>query len=127
MQRDAVRLDVWLWAARWFKTRSLAKQAIGGGKVEVNEQPCKVARPVHVGDRLWITRGDERHEVEVLGLSEVRGPAAGAAGLYRETESSAAARAARREQRRLLGPQGPPSRPDKQARRELRRLKDRPG
>jgi ribosome-associated heat shock protein Hsp15 len=115
---------VWLWAARFFKTRSLAKQAIEGGKVEVNGAGCKPSRPLHVGDRLKISRGEERLEVNVLALSGKRGPASVAATLYEESEASRLAREAAREQHRLLGANGPPRRPDKQARRELRRLKD---
>ena len=120
----AVRADVWLWAARFFKTRSLAKQAIDGGKIAVNETGCKPAKTLRPGDRVRITRGEERLEVEVLELSERRGPATSAQVLYRETEASIAAREAAREQRRLIGAAGPLRRPDKQERRELRRLKD---
>jgi len=120
----AIRVDVWLWAARFFKTRSLAKQAIDGGRIDINGSGCKPAKAVHVGDRLKIGRGEERLEVEVLALSEKRGPASAAQSLYRESEASVAARELAREQRRLTGASGPPTRPDKQARRELRRLKD---
>lgn len=121
-----VRIDVWLWAARFFKTRSLAKQAVGGGKVELNGASCKAARPLHVGDRISVRRGDERMEVEVLGLSSQRGPAPVAQALYRESETSRLARESAREQRRLVGagvshPQG---RPGKHDRAVLRRLKD---
>lgn len=122
-----VRADVWLWAARFFKTRSLAKQAIDGGKVEVNGAGCKPARALHAGDMLKIGRGEERLEVEVLALSDKRGPASTAQALYRESEASRLAREAWREQRRLVGVQAPRQRPDKHARRELRRLKDDPG
>ena len=120
----AVRADVWLWAARFFKTRSLAKQAIDGGKITVNGAGCKPAKTLHAGDMIRITRGEERLEVEVVALSEQRGPASLAQQLYRETEASRAARDAAREQRRLIGAAGPLRRPDKQERRELRRLKD---
>ena len=123
-ESSAVRADVWLWAARFFKTRSLAKQAIDGGKIAVNELGCKPAKTLHLGDMLRITRGEERLEVEVLALSEKRGPATAAQALYRETEASLKAREAAREQRRLIGASGPLRRPDKQERRELRRLKD---
>lgn len=119
-----VRADVWLWAARFFKTRSLAKQAIDGGKIDLNDGTCKPAKAVHVGDVLRISRGEERLEVEVLALSEKRGPAAAAQALYRESEASVAVREAAKAQRKLTGAMAPPSRPDKQARRELRRLKD---
>lgn len=120
----AVRVDVWLWAARFFKTRSLAKQAIDGGRIDINGSSCKPAKALHVGDRVKIGRGEERLEVEVLALSEKRGPASAAQSLYRESEASVTARELAREQRRLTGASGPPTRPDKQARRELRRLKD---
>jgi ribosome-associated heat shock protein Hsp15 len=122
---DAVRADLWLWAARFFKSRSLAKAAIAGGKVAVNDGPCKPARPLHVGDRIRVRRGEELMEVEVLALSDRRGPASVAQGLYRESEASVAARALAREQRRLTGAatDHPPARPDKRARRALRGLK----
>ena len=119
-----VRADVWLWAARFFKTRSLAKQAIDGGKIDVNGSGCKPAKLLHVGDVLRIGRGEERLEVEVLALSDWRGPASVAQALYRESGASRLAREAQHAQRRLLGMQAPPQRPDKHARRELRRLKD---
>jgi ribosome-associated heat shock protein Hsp15 len=121
---DEVRADVWLWAARFFKTRSLAKQAIDGGKVDVNGGGCKPAKALHIGDLLKISRGEERLEVQVLALSDRRGPAPVAQALYRETDASRTTREAAREQHRLIGASGPPTRPDKQARRQLRRLKD---
>ncbi|KZC18623.1 MULTISPECIES: RNA-binding S4 domain-containing protein [Rhodanobacter] len=122
---NGVRVDVWLWAARFFKTRSLARQAIDGGRIDVNGAGCKPAKTLHAGDRLRISRGEERLEVGVLALSERRGPASVAQALYAETEASRVAREAVREQHRLVGASGPPKRPDKQARRELRRLRDR--
>lgn len=118
-----VRADVWLWAARFFKTRGLAKQAIEGGKVDVNGVGCKPAKMLHVGDRLAVSRGEERMEVVVLALSDKRGPASLAQALYGETDASRALREAAREQRRLVGASGPLKRPDKQARRELLRMK----
>ncbi|HEV2622652.1 MAG TPA: S4 domain-containing protein [Frateuria sp.] len=121
-----VRADVWLWAARFFKTRSLAKQAIDGGKVHVNGAGCKPAKLLHAGDRIGVSRGEERMEVVVQALSERRGPAPVAQTLYRETEASLAAREAAREQRKL-GASGllrPPTRPDKQARRLIQKFKD---
>jgi ribosome-associated heat shock protein Hsp15 len=119
-----VRADVWLWAARMFKTRSLAKQAIDGGKVDLNDAHCKPAKGVKVGDRLRITRGEERLECVVLALSEKRGPASEAQQLYRETEQSAAERASQRELRRLQGgPLRPPMRPDKHSRRLIQDFK----
>ena len=121
-----VRVDLWLWAARFFKTRSLAKQAIEGGKIDVNGGGCKPAKALHVGDRLKISRGEERLEVEVLGLSDKRSPASVAQTLYLETQASRMAREADKEQRRLTGAafDHPLKRPDKHARRDLRRMKD---
>ena len=123
-----VRADVWLWAARMYKTRSLAKQAIEGGKVEVNGAGCKPSKALHVGDTLRLTRGEERLELKILALGEQRGPASVAQTLYHETEASRAAREQARELRRLSGAglSRPPTRPNKQQRRELRRLKDFP-
>jgi len=122
----SVRLDVWLWAARFFKTRPLAKQAIEGGKVELNDAPGKPARAVHVGDRLRVGRGDEHFGIEVIGLSERRGSAAVAQTLYRESEESRTARDALREKRRLEGAgyAKPATKPDKRARRLIRALGD---
>jgi ribosome-associated heat shock protein Hsp15 len=121
-----VRADIWLWAARFFKTRSLAKQAIDGGKIEVNGASCKAAKLLQVDDRLRITRGEQRMEVVVLALSVKRGSATEAQSLYVETDASRVARETEREQRRLTGAahDHPLKRPDKQARRQLRRLKD---
>jgi ribosome-associated heat shock protein Hsp15 len=122
----AVRLDIWLWAARFYKTRSLAKQAIAGGKVEVNQLPGKPARAVHPGDRVQITRGLERFQIDVLAVSEERGSATVAQRLFRETEASRTARLAQIEQRRLLGAGyvKPPGKPDKRARRLIIALGD---
>ncbi|HEV2680849.1 MAG TPA: RNA-binding S4 domain-containing protein [Rhodanobacter sp.] len=119
-----MRADLWLWAARFYKTRSLAKQAIDGGKIDVNDAGCKPAKALHVGDMLKVTRGEQRLEVEVVALSDKRGPASVAQALYRETEASRVAREAAQEQRQLVGASGPLKRPDKHARRDLRRLKD---
>ncbi len=121
-----VRLDVWLWAARFFKTRSLAKQAIEGGKIEINQAAGKAAKAVHVGDRLRISRGEERFEIDVVALSEQRGSGAAAQSLYRETEASRTSREALAEQRRMerAGYAKPPTKPDKRARRLIRLLGD---
>jgi ribosome-associated heat shock protein Hsp15 len=120
MEHEEVRLDRWLWAARFFKTRGLAQEAIAGGHVHVNGQRSKAARPVHPGDRLEITRGEERFEVEVVALAVRRGPAATARTLYQETAASVSAREAARQLRReLAGSRPPPTRPDKRARRRI--------
>jgi ribosome-associated heat shock protein Hsp15 len=84
----SVRIDKWLWAARFFKTRSLASRACELGRIQWNEQPAKPAREVKIGDMLRVTSPGGEFQVEVLALSEVRGPAATAQTLYRETEAS---------------------------------------
>lgn len=121
------RLDLWLWAARFFKTRSLARQAIEGGKITCNDVVPKVGRLVHVGDRIDISRGVERMRVVVAGLGTVRGPASVAQSLYEETPESRKLREEAREMRRLTGAgqDHPPSRPDKRSRRLLRQLRQR--
>lgn len=98
---DGVRLDKWLWAARFFKTRSLATDAIERGRVTVNGDRVKPARNVKIGDVLEIDNGSDQWEVDVMNLSDVRGPAAVARNLYEETEVSVARRAALAEHRRL--------------------------
>ena len=122
----AVRLDVWLWAARFFKTRSLAKQAVETGKVDVAGQRPKSSRAVRVGEALQISRGDEVFDIQVLGLSEMRGPAPVAQQLYAESEASLARRAELRLQRAAAknGYQPPEHKPDKRARRLIRALGD---
>ncbi len=83
-----LRVDKWLWAARFFKTRSLASEAVNGGKVHVNGQRAKPARALHVGDQLEIKRGQETFEIIVQAISSKRGPAKEAARLYNETDQS---------------------------------------
>ena len=121
-----VRLDIWLWAARFFRTRSLAKQAIEGGKITLNDAVGKPAKSVHVGDLLRVARGEDRFEIAVLALSEARGPASIAQQLYQETEAGRLARETAAEQRRLgsAGYEKPPGKPDKRARRLIRALGD---
>ena len=123
---DNVRLDLWLWAARFFKTRSLAKQAIESGKVEVTGQAAKASRALRVGEALQVRRGLELFEIEVLALSEQRGPASVAQTLYRESDVSIARREAEREKRRMEanGYRAPASKPDKRARRLIQALGD---
>jgi len=98
---DEVRLDKWLWAARFYKTRSLAVDEIGKGRVSVNEQPAKPARSVRVGDQIETRREGVVRTVKVLALSEVRAPAPVAQKLYEETPESVARRAEQAEQRRF--------------------------
>lgn len=121
---SGVRLDKWLWAARFFKTRSLAQQAVDGGKVRLNQAPVKPAREVHPGDVIHLQREDGAWEVTVKGLSEKRGPASEASTLYEESEASRQRREAEKEARRLA-PE-PASfleggRPTKRDRRQLAR------
>jgi len=121
-----VRLDQWLWAARWFKTRALAKRAVETGKVSVDGQRRKPAYPLRVDDTLHIERAGERHEIRVLALAETRGPFETASRLYLESEDSIARREAERAKRRAqhAGYQPPESKPDKRARRLIRALGD---
>ena len=123
---DSVRLDLWLWAARFFRTRSLAKQAVETGKVEVEGQRAKASRSVRIGDALKVTRGDESFEIEVLGLSDQRGPASVAQTLYAESDASKARRAETLATLRAAraGYQPPEGKPDKRARRLIRALGD---
>lgn len=120
------RLDIWLWAARFFKTRALCKQAIETGKVEVNGQRAKPSRVVRVDDVLAIARGEECFEVTVRGLSDVRGPARTAQLLYEESEASRTKREAERANRAAsrAGYRPPQTKPDKRARRLIRALGD---
>lgn len=124
--QDSVRLDQWLWAARFFRTRALARQAIEAGRVEVAGQRAKPARAVRVGDVLQVVRGEERFEVGVLGLSTVRGAAPVAQALYAESDASKQAREAARLARQAArdGYRAPEQRPDKRARRLIRALGD---
>ena len=121
-----VRLDLWLWAARFFKTRALAKQAIETGKVDVGGQRAKPARAVRIGDALRVARGDEIFEIAVAGLSDTRGPASVAQTLYSETEASRTARLARLAEARAAraGYRAPEHKPDKRARKLIRALGD---
>jgi ribosome-associated heat shock protein Hsp15 len=124
---EKVRLDKWLWAARFYKTRALAAEAVEGGKVQVNGDRPKRARPLQVGDELRIRLGPYEQVVTVRALSDRRGPASQAAGLYHETEASQKAREGLAMQLRslhsLFGPEK--GRPTKKHRREIDRLKGR--
>lgn len=119
-----MRLDKWLWAARFFKTRTLACAAINGGKVQVNGARVKAAREVKVDERLEISNGEVRWEIVVKALSDKRGPAPEARLLYEETPSSISAREAQRDNRKF---QADPAadlhgRPSKRDRRQMNRL-----
>jgi ribosome-associated heat shock protein Hsp15 len=122
-----MRIDKWLWAARFFKTRSLASKACELGRIESNGQPVKPAREVRVGDMLGVKNASGDFQIEVLGLSEMRGPAPVAQALYRETEASREMRQKVAEERKTmphfeLEREGKPSKRD---RRVLGRLRGR--
>lgn len=117
-----LRVDKWLWCARFFKSRSQATEAVTGGLVHVNDERVKPSRVVHVKDRIRITRDEVRIELIVEGIPVRRGPAPEARTHYTETPESIKARETRRELARLSAP-APQGRPDKHARRALRELK----
>ncbi len=124
---ETLRIDKWLWAARFFKTRSLAAQAVSGGLVQVAEQRVKASRRLRRGELVHIRRGAQAWDVVVTGLREQRRPAPEAQTLYEETPASVARRtseAARREQTRMRRTRGL-GRPTKRERRELERWRDR--
>ncbi|MEZ0333061.1 MAG: RNA-binding S4 domain-containing protein [Gemmatimonadales bacterium] len=126
-ERGRVRLDKWLWAARFYKTRTLAAEAIAGGKVQVNGDRAKRARPVDVGDEIRVRQDPYEHRVVVRELSERRGPASQAAGLYEETAESREARERMALQLKTMHSAFVPERgrPTKRDRREIERLKGR--
>lgn len=126
-ENGKVRLDKWLWAARFFKTRSLAADAVEGGKVELNGDTVKRAKNVQLGDEVSVRLGPYEHVVVVRGLSERRGPASVAQTLYEETPASVAARAKLSEQLRIAPPAfvfEERGRPTKKDRRDLSRFRD---
>jgi ribosome-associated heat shock protein Hsp15 len=120
---SGLRVDKWLWAARFFKTRSLASDAVSGGKVKVNGVTIKPAREIKVADRLDIANSETRWEVTVKALSDKRGPAPEARLLYEETQESVSAREVARESRQFV--QDPAAdihgRPTKRDRRQMDR------
>ncbi|ATX79397.1 heat shock protein Hsp15 [Mariprofundus aestuarium] len=120
----AVRIDKWLWAARFFKTRGLATEMVGGGHVQMNGERVKASKQVSVGDLLSIVRGDEAFTVTVTGLAEKRGSATIAKTLYEESEESLKARERQKELRRFdaASAPAPRKRPDKKARRQIIRF-----
>jgi ribosome-associated heat shock protein Hsp15 len=122
-----LRMDKWLWAARFFKTRSLASRACELGRVHANGQLVKPARDVRVGDMLRIKNDSGDFEIEVLVLSELRGPASIAQTLYRETEASRESRLKAAEQRKAMPrfETAPETKPSKRDRREIARLRGR--
>jgi ribosome-associated heat shock protein Hsp15 len=124
-----LRIDKWLWHVRLFKTRSLASDAVSGGKVKLDGERVKPAHEVRAGQRVNVTLGDRAIEVEIIALPLRRGPAAQMQACYAETEASAERSARHREQRRLAAlvrPQ-PDHRPDKRERRHLDKLRRQQG
>jgi ribosome-associated heat shock protein Hsp15 len=124
---ETVRIDKWLWAARFFKTRALAADACDIGRIESNSHRAKPSRDVRLGDRLRITNDAGIFEIEVLQLSETRGPSAVAQALYRESPESRAARAALAEERKQMLAIGglTEGRPSKRDRRDINKLRGR--
>jgi len=123
---DRVRLDKWLWAARFYKTRGLAAEAVDGGKVDVNQARVKRAKMVQVGDEVRIRQTPFEHVVIVRGVSEQRGPASVAATLYEETAGSKARRDALKTQiRSMPADDWESGRPTKRDRREIERFRRR--
>lgn len=123
---SGTRIDRWLWAARFFKTRSLAKKAVEGGKVQVENQRAKPSKELQINQTLQIRRGETTQTVVVRALSEQRGPAAQAQTLYEETAESIELRESHRSNRRMerAGLTVPSGRPDKKDRRALAQLRD---
>lgn len=123
----SVRIDKWLWAARFFKTRSLAARACELGRVQSNGQNAKPAREVRIGDMLRVTNGSGDFDLEVLLLSDVRGPAAVAQTLYRETDASKEMRMKVAAERRAMKQfeQLPAGRPSKRDRRKIIQIRGR--
>ena len=123
----SVRIDKWLWAARFFKTRSLATRACELGRIQSNTQPAKPAREVRIGDMLRVANDGGDFEIEVLLLSEVRGPASVAQTLYRETEASRELRQKVAAERKALQQfeQLPAGRPSKRDRRHIIQFRGR--
>ena len=119
---QSLRLDKWLWHARFFKSRAQATDAVAGGLVHVNDERVKPSRDIKIGDQLYITRSDNRMEVTVVGIPQRRGPASEAQKCYEESADSSKRRAQRREQARFAAP-APMGRPNKHDRKALRGLK----
>jgi ribosome-associated heat shock protein Hsp15 len=124
---DSVRMDKWLWAARFFKTRTLATKACELGRVQSSGRPAKAAREVRIGDMLQITNGGGEFQVEVLLLSEVRGPALAAQALYQETEASRELRQKVAAERKAMMQfeELPAGRPSKRDRRKIIQFRER--
>ena len=128
MSLESTRLDKWLWAARFFKTRALATAAVNGGKVHARGQALKPSRAVKIDDCFEVRRGYEIFEIVVTGINDRRGSASAAQLMYRETASSVVRRQAESEKRKLAMMQRPQTagRPDKKQRRQIRQFIEKP-
>lgn len=121
---ESLRIDKWLWAARFFKTRSLAIEAINGGKIKINEHPTKPAKKVKTGDLITVSRGQSKMTVVVTGLNDKRRPASEAASLYNETEESRVERERQQALSRLNKASQPTTKkPTKKERRQIIQFK----
>lgn len=122
-----IRIDKWLWVARFFKTRALASDAVNGGHVHLNGQRVKAGRPVKAGDQLRINREGELYEVTVTGINKTRRPAKEARLLYEESEQSRLQREQQQQMKKLASQTraAPKRRPDKRDREKLRRFKEK--
>ncbi|THB71806.1 MAG: RNA-binding protein [Desulfobulbaceae bacterium] len=122
MAEESVRIDKWLWAARFFKTRSLAARAVQGGKVHLNGSRVKPARSVAKGDKLEVTKGDLKFHIVIRAISRYRRPAVEARLLYEESEESIREREETREMKRMVraSHMPPAGKPDKRERRKIR-------
>ncbi|MFN2354029.1 MAG: RNA-binding S4 domain-containing protein [Desulfopila sp.] len=118
---ETLRIDKWLWAARFFKTRSLANRAVNGGKVHLNGARIKSSRGVRVGDRMVITKNQMEYAITILGISQYRRPASEAVLLYQESQESMEKRLANAEQRKLIraAQPAPEKKPGKRDRRKI--------
>jgi len=125
MSKQTVRIDKWLWAARFFKTRGLATEMVAGGHVQCNGDRIKASKGIQVGDVLNIVRNQETYIVMVTGIAEKRGSATVAQGLYQEDENSIKARQQQQQLRKLNASPAPERRPDKKARRQIIRFSRR--
>lgn len=124
---NEVRIDKWLWAARFYKTRSLAQQMVEGGKVHIDGQRVKASKPVRPGQLIRLRQGNDLRDIEVLALADKRGSAPQAALLYRESEESIARRQQASAERRAaaITAPTPDHRPNKKERRDMQRFRDR--